>query len=200
MERRTLPQPVEARADDNGRSIAGYGAVFNVTTDLGWFRERIAPGAFRQSIADGDIRSLFNHDSALILGRTKSGTLRLNEDDTGLHYEVDLPDTQAGRDLIVSMDRGDIDGSSFMFIATRQEWDETDPDSPLRTILEAQLFEVGPVTFPAYEASEVHLRDARTALEEARAGNRSQHNAVQAAARIAARRAAMEQKIRGISR
>jgi uncharacterized protein len=202
-ERRSLLQPVEFRAEDDAGRIAGYGAVFNVITDIGgYFREQIAPGAFAKSIRSSDIRSLFNHDSALILGRTKSGTLRLSEDDTGLRYEVDLPDTSAGRDLRVSMDRGDIDGSSFMFRATRQEWDDSDPDSPLRTILEAELFEVGPVTFPAYEEAQVSLRDAQVVLadlENIRA-ERSQHNAVHAAARIAQRKALMEQKIRGIRR
>jgi HK97 family phage prohead protease len=196
MERRSLTEPVEFReADDGSKTIAGHAAVFNVETDIGgMFREKIAPGSFAKTIKANDIRSLFDHNSALILGRTKSKTLRLSEDENGLHYEVDLPDTQAGRDLRVSMDRGDIDGSSFAFRVTKQSWDESG-DIPLRTIQEVELFEVGPVTFPQYPEAEVALRslnDERSEREKA------EHNAAAARARIAARKAASEQKFRGI--
>lgn len=191
MERRALLEPIEIRAagEDGKRVVAGYGAVFNVETDIGgMFREKIAPGAFAKAIA-GDVRSLFDHNSALILGRTKSGTLRLKEDERGLHYEVDLPDTQAGRDLRVSMDRGDIDGSSFMFRVTRQSWDETGA-LPLRTIQEVELYEVGPVTFPQYPEAEVGLRS----LDSARSEMVKTHNATG----YLLRKARMEQKIRGL--
>jgi HK97 family phage prohead protease len=159
MERRSLTAPVEFRESDDGKKmVAGHAAVFNVITDIGgMFREKIAPGAFADTIDGGDIRSLFDHNSALILGRTKSKTLRLWEDESGLRYEVDLPDTQAGRDLRVSMDRGDIDGSSFAFRILKQSWDESG-DVPLRTIEKVELYEVGPVTFPAYPEAEVGLR------------------------------------------
>ena len=165
MERRALTEPVEFRAADDGKSmVAGLAAVFNVETDIGgMFREKIAPGAFAKAIK-GDIRSLFDHNTSAILGRTKSGTLRLWEDERGLNYEVDLPDTQVGRDLRVSMDRGDIDGSSFAFRVTKQEWDENG-EVPLRTIQQVELYEVGPVTFPQYPEAEVALRS----LEEVRA-------------------------------
>ena len=162
IERRSIV--TEVRADN--RKIAGYGAVFNVETDIdGMFREKIAPGAFSNSL-DGDVRSFFNHDSNNVLGRTSSGTLRLSEDSTGLKYEVDLPDTQIARDLQVSMDRGDVDGSSFAFTVTRERWDETG-DVPLRTIEEVNLYEVGPVTVPAYPDAKVALRS----LEESRKAN-----------------------------
>jgi HK97 family phage prohead protease len=168
MERRSLTQPVAYRdEEDGGKMIAGYAAVFNVETDIGgMFREQIAPGAFKKAITGGDIRSLFDHNTAMVLGRTKSGTLRLHEDDTGLHYEVDLPDTQAGRDLRVSMERGDVDGSSFAFRVTKQSWDES-RDIPLRTIEEVELYEVGPVTFPAYPEAEVGLRSLAEFRKEA---------------------------------
>lgn len=159
MERRSLTAPVEFREGDDGKKmVSGHAAVFNVITDIGgMFREKIAPGAFEETIKGGDIRSLFDHNSALILGRTKSKTLRLWEDEEGLRYEVDLPDTQVARDLRVSMDRGDIDGSSFAFRILRQNWDESG-DIPLRTIEKVELYEVGPVTFPAYPEAEVGLR------------------------------------------
>lgn len=194
MERRSLLEPVEARTDDAGQRIGGYGAVFNSETVIGGeFREKIAPGAFAKSIA-GDVRSFFNHNSALILGRTKSGTLRLKEDERGLSYEVDLPDTQAGRDLRVSMDRGDVDGSSFSFRVTRDTWEMGD-DLPLRTIQEVELYEVGPVTMPAYDDATVALRSLN---DERGKKELAERNAAAARARIAARQAEQEQKFRGI--
>lgn len=165
MERRSLLEPVEARADGESRKIGGYGAVFNAETVIGgMFREKIAPGAFANSLAD-DVRSFFNHDENNILGRTKAGTLRISEDERGLKYEVDLPDTQAGRDLAVSMERGDVDGSSFAFTVLRDSWDETG-DMPLRTLEEVRLFEVGPVTMPAYDDTTVGLRSLETFRKE----------------------------------
>jgi HK97 family phage prohead protease len=165
MERRTLSEPVEFRTDKSGKPmIAGYGAVFNSQTNIGdaWV-EDIAPGAFSETIKD-DVRSLFDHNSALILGRTKSKTLRIWEDDRGLRYEVDLPETQAGKDLQVSMDRGDVDGSSFAFTVTHDEWNH-DANPPRRTIHKVKLYEVGPVTFPAYPDAEVGLRSMQSSLE-----------------------------------
>jgi len=195
MERRSLTEPVEFRAAEDGtKRVAGYAAVFNVETDIGgMFRERIAPGAFSKALK-GDVRSLFDHNTALILGRTKSGTLRLSEDERGLRYEVDLPDTQAGRDLRVSMARGDIDGSSFAFRVLKQSWDESS-EPALRTIEEVELYEVGPVTFPQYPEAEVGLRSLNNERSER---EKAEHNAAQARARIAARKAEAEQKFRGI--
>lgn len=194
MERRSLLEPVEARTDEGGQKIGGYGAVFNSETVIGGeFREKIAPGAFAKSIA-ADVRSYFNHNSAMILGRTKSGTLRLKEDERGLSYEVDLPDTQAGRDLRVSMARGDVDGSSFAFRVTRDNW-EMGEGLPLRTIQEVELYEVGPVTDPAYQDASAALRSLN---EEQGKRELAERNAAAAKARIAARKAESEQKFRGI--
>lgn len=193
-ETRALSAPVEVRATDSGRMVVGHAVNFNSETVIaGLFREKFAPGAFAKSIAEGDIRALFNHNTSLLLGRTKSGTLRVSEDDQGLHYEVDLPDTQAGRDLSVSMDRGDIDGSSFGFRSIKEEWDESG-DLPLRTIIEAELFEVSPVTFPAYPDTSIALRS----LTEARKDT-GRRNSEAAQRRIAARRAETEMRLRGIS-
>jgi HK97 family phage prohead protease len=200
MERRALNQRVEFRAADDGagQKAVGYAAIFNTETPIGsWFREKIAPGAFANAIKSDDVRALFNHDSNLVLGRNKAGTLRLEEDDKGLRYEIDLPDTQVGRDVAVSLDRGDVDGSSFAFRATREEWDETG-EIPLRTVLEAELYDVGPVTYPAYEDSEASVRDALTARDQAKRESEARHNSSHAVSRIAARRARAEQKFRGI--
>jgi uncharacterized protein len=160
MERRALTTKIEVRSEEKGRQIGGYAAVFNSLTDMsgygGYFREQISPGAFSKAVS-GDVRALFDHDPAHVLGRTKAGTLRLTEDDHGLAVEIDLPDTQTARDLTASMERGDIDGMSFGFRVTKQSWDETQ-DPPIRTIQEVELLEVSVVTFPAYTDTEVALR------------------------------------------
>lgn len=192
LERRALSAPLEVR--DDGQTIAGYAAVFNSETDIGgMFREKIAPGAFSPSLG-ADVRALWNHDTNHVLGRTKAGTLRLSEDDRGLAVEIDLPDTQAARDLRENMRLGNVDGMSFGFRVTKQEWDETG-DVPVRTIEEVELFEVSAVTFPAYEDTEIALRslDADRAERE-----RKEQNAAHAKARIAERKAKAEQKFRGI--
>lgn len=199
MERRKIETPVEIRAVGEARTVAGYGAVFNSETVIGGaFREIIMPGAFARTL-NGDVFSFFNHDQSSVLGRTKSGTLRLAEDSQGLRYEVDLPDTTAGRDLRVSMDRGDIDGSSFMFDVPKggDEWDFSG-DMPLRTIREANLYEVGPVTMPAYSDATAGLRSLEASRKEANELERAKRNAEQARARIAARQAESEQKFRRI--
>lgn len=157
-------------AADGVRPIAGHAAVFNSDTVIaGLFVERIAPGAFTKAIGRDDVRALFNHDDNFVLGRTTAGTLRLSEDDRGLAYEADPPDTTWARDLVVSIDRGDINQSSFGFLPVRQEWDESG-DLPIRTILEVQLFDVSPVTFPAYDDTDVGVRAAEVLVEARAAG------------------------------
>jgi HK97 family phage prohead protease len=96
MERRSLTTPPELRAGDNGKTIAGYAAIFNDVADIGGsFREIIAPGAFKDTLS-GDIRALVDHDSGRVIGRSKSGTLRLSEDDKGLAVEIDFPTPPTG--------------------------------------------------------------------------------------------------------
>jgi hypothetical protein len=194
MERRALVATPEIRAGDKGKTIAGYAALFNSAADIGgMFREIIAPGAFAETLK-GDIRALIDHDSGRVIGRTAAGTLRLKEDPKGLAAEIDLPDTSDGRDLAVSLERGDISGMSFGFRVTHDEWDESS-NPPTRTIHKVDLFEVSAVAFPAYEDTELALRslnDERSKREIA------ERNASAARARIAARKAESEQKFRGI--
>lgn len=165
-----------------GAIITGAGIVFNKETVIGgryWgFREIIAPGAFSKSITEEDQRSFFNHDPNLILGRRSSGTLRVVEDEAGVHYEVDAPDTSYSKDLQVSLERKDVTGSSFIFRTIKEEWTEPAEDSdemPLRRVLEAELYELGPVTFPAYEDStaSVGARSKSEALHEKRTAQRA---------------------------
>lgn len=129
--------------------IHGYAALFDEAYDVGWFMERIKPGAFAESLKDGDdIRALFNHDPNMVLGRSGAGTLRLGEDKKGLWYEIDAPDTQVGRDLVESIRRGDITQSSFAFETIEDEWHTNDGEEE-RILVRAKLWDVSPVTFPA---------------------------------------------------
>ncbi|MCP3669090.1 MAG: HK97 family phage prohead protease [Gammaproteobacteria bacterium] len=149
---------IESRSEDDKTVVRGHAAVFNKRSEnLGGFQEIIEPGAFDDVMGD-DVRALFNHDANLILGRSKSGTLDLSVDETGLAYEIDMPDTQAARDLLVSMGRGDVDQSSFAFTVKDDEWEEKDGQY-IRTIKKAdRLFDVSPVTYPAYPDADAGLR------------------------------------------
>lgn len=163
IERRVIPidkiGALEMRAaDDKGvRTIVGHAAVFDVWTEIWGFEERVRPGAFTQSVKEDDIRGLFNHNPDHVLGRNTSKTLRLKEDKVGLAFEIDLPDTQTARDLATLIERGDVTGCSFGFMTRKVEWDESGK-VPRRSIMDAQLFDVGPVTFPAYPETDVEAR------------------------------------------
>lgn len=163
-ERRTISTDLQIRADsDNGAVIGGHSPVWNrFSQNLGGFVEQVAPGATAKTIAEADIRGLLNHDPSLLLGRNRSGTMRLTEDTIGLDFEIDVPDTTVGRDLVVSARRGDITGSSFSFrvVGDGQTWGFTPDDFPLRTLTEIKLYDTGPVTFPAYLDADAGLRSA----------------------------------------
>lgn len=158
---------IETRAD-GGKIIVGYGAVFYRGDDAGteyriWsdMVERINPGAFTRALSEGqDVRGLFNHDSGRILGRTASGTMRLSVDAIGLKYEIDLPDTQEARDLATLIARGDITGSSFAFGANKTQWEDREDGLSIRTLMDVDLYDVGPVTYPAYESTSAAVRSA----------------------------------------
>lgn len=201
FEKRGSGLGVETRADDDKRTLIGYAAVFNSDTTIGdFFIERIAPGAFDKAIV-GDVRALVDHDTGRVIGRTKAGTLRLAVDERGLKAEIDVPDTADGRDLWTLVERGDISGMSFGFRVTKQEWDETG-DLPVRTIMEVELYEVSAVAFPAYDDTSIGVRALEAARDEARKADderaKKAADAAAAARRVAEKRAAMEQKIRGI--
>ena len=169
IERRFHVGKVELREGEAGKpaTIRGYAAKFNANSEnLGGFVEIIAPGAFDDVLGD-DVRALFNHDANLILGRTKSGTCKIGVDATGLWYEITPPDTNTARDLMVSLKRGDVDQSSFAFSVSRdgQTWDET-TGTLTRTVLKvAKLYDVSPVTYPAYPDTEASARTLESARE-----------------------------------
>lgn len=164
--------PAEIRADDDGTiRVSGHAAVFNQEADIGgWFRELILPGAFSEAIGRDDVVFLVNHEG-LPLARTRSGTLELAEDDIGLRMASDLdaddPDVKA---IVPKMKRGDLDKMSFAFRVVKQEWDETD-DPPLRTIIQADLFDVSIVTNPAYDGTDIGLRSLEAHRKDVRRKN-----------------------------
>lgn len=152
----------ESKEGEGLPEILGYAALFNVATDLGYGTESIAQGAFSESLQRGDdVRALFNHDPNLILGRTKAGTLALNEDLKGLKVRILPPDTTLGKDLVKSIERGDISQMSFGFYIDAEEISYSDNGNPHFTIVRASLFDVSPVTFPAYEETEVEVSSMR---------------------------------------
>jgi len=138
-----------------GRRIEGYAATFNAEAAFGRFRERIAPGAFRSALA-GDVLAMLDHDPGKVLGRTRSGTLRLTEDSRGLAFSLDLPDTQAGRDVLALAERGDLGGMSFGFTVPKggESW-----QGETRTLRTVDLKEISVVqAWPAYPDTEIALR------------------------------------------
>ncbi len=162
IERRAY-QPVEIRVDDgdSGPRIVGHAAVFNELSEpLGHFfqfRERIEPGAFKETIERDDIRALWNHNPDWVLGRNRAGTLTLREDDRGLAVEILPPATQWARDLLVSIRRGDVNQMSFGFQVLDDEW-RTENGEQVRTLRRVRLFDVSVVTFPAYPQTDAQVR------------------------------------------
>ena len=161
LERRVTAGPVELRIEGEQRSLIGYAAVFNQEAVIGeFFRELIEPGAFDEALTTDDVRALFNHDPSLILGRNTAKTLRLSSDATGLRYEIDPPATSYAADLVVSVQRGDVSQSSFAFRVLEETWvNKTEATGlPLRRIRRVSLYDVSPVTYPAYEGTSVSAR------------------------------------------
>jgi HK97 family phage prohead protease len=154
-----------AAASDDDKKIRGYAALFNVETELyPGVREKIAPGAFRNALAKSDIRLLLNHDPNHVLGRNKAKTLTVFEDEKGLPFEANLPDSRG--DVLESIKRGDIDQCSFGFKIKSQQWDDLEDGSVMRTITEvAELFDVSVVTYAQYPETVVS-HDAKEVYEK----------------------------------
>lgn len=158
---RSIPVAFETREDDENRSIEGYFAVFDSVYDIApGMSESIAPGAFSNTIA-GDIRALVNHDTSLVLGRTKAGTLVLREDSHGLWGHIDInPNDVSAMDLYARVKRGDVDQCSFGFDIRSQDTDIREDGSVHWTLKEVELYEVSCCTFPAYEETNISARAA----------------------------------------
>jgi HK97 family phage prohead protease len=178
FETRALPQALDVREeDDETISVSGYAAVFGEETNIGgMFTEVIERGAFASALErQDDVVFLINHDG-LPLARTRSGTLRLTEDERGLFVETELDrDDPDVRSIVPKMKRGDLDKMSFAFVPTRQEWDDSG-DLPKRTIQDLQLYDVAIVTTPAYEGTDIGLRSLEA--------HRASETKVQAARRL----------------
>ena len=159
------PAELELRAADDQADgskapvIIGYASVFDsLSEDLGGFREIVKPGAFTRTLREGaDVRALVDHDPSRVLGRAKAGTLRMSVNAKGLRVEIDPPDTTAGRDILTSIKRGDVDGMSFAFRTVLDEWRMEGP-VVIRELLDVDLVDASVVTYPAYPATEVGLR------------------------------------------
>lgn len=149
------------REEGEPAKIIGYAVRWDQLSKpiFGYFQEKFARGAFAASLVNPDVYASWQHDSREVLGRTPN-TLLLTEDELGLRYEITPPSWAEKH--IETIERGDVRGSSFIFRAVPggEEWDESNPDMPIRTIREAELFEVSPVTTPAYPQSSVGIRSA----------------------------------------
>lgn len=173
IERRIFKvQEFRVKKNDAGENILeGYSAVFDSPSeDMGWgdfeIREFIAPGAFTKALKNSDCRALFNHDPNFVLGRESAGTLELKQDEHGLKSTILLPDTSVARDLSVSVERGDIKEQSFAFVVAKDQWEEDrEAKTAKRTIFEiGELFDISPVTYPAYPNTDI----AKRSLEQFR--------------------------------
>lgn len=183
MERRTYTAELRIEPPSIGKrtpTIRGYAAKFNTLSELMpmkdvdgktvYFREQLMPGCFATAIPVSDVRSLFNHDVNLIMGRTLAGTLRIKEDDVGLAFENDPPDTTYSRDLQISMQRGDITNCSFGFnvAAKGDSWerDSANPGQFIRSIHTiSRLYDASPVTYPAYVDTSCALRSMHEQID-----------------------------------
>lgn len=174
IERRFHTAEIRLEEVDGQRRIVGYAGVFNqLSEDFGGFREIIEPGAFSSALERGDdVRALINHDVNMILGRTSNSTLNLKQDDHGLRYEIIPPDTSYARDLLTSLDRGDIDQSSFGFRVSidGDRWDMINGRT-IRTLIDfKRLYDISPVTFPAYPVTSAEARAMAVELKQQTAG------------------------------
>jgi uncharacterized protein len=159
IEHRAFKAEIRSTRGAANPQLTGYAALFNTVTDLGSFREQIAPAAFDRALREKhDVRFLMNHDPSLVLGRSKSGTLALSRDTKGLKFACDAPTTQLGRDVHTLVERGDLDQMSFGFIVT-DESHSCDADGRcLRTIKDVDLKDISVVTYPAYEGTSCEAR------------------------------------------
>ena len=159
----------EIRANESKMRLVGHAAVFNqLSEELFGFREMIRPGAFAETIKRADVRALWNHDPNFPLARTTNKTLRLEEDNVGLAMEADLVNASYARDLVKSIERGDVDQMSFGFIVLPdgEVWSMQD-GGYVRELINVELFDVSPVTYAAYPQTDIEAerRELRSRFE-----------------------------------
>jgi len=172
IERRVWATDIEVRQAEEGESrvLEGYASIFNRDSeDFGGFVEQIKPGAFDGVLERSDVRALINHDSNQLLARSASGTLNLIVDDKGLKYSFEVPNTSYGNDLLEMVRRGDLTQSSFGFSLSSEgyEWEKREDGTRVRSITKIdKLFDVSPVTYPAYPDTEIAKRSFKKLIEE----------------------------------
>ena len=153
--------------EDGQEVVIGYGSIWNSRSEnLGGFYEYISPDAISQETIDkSDVRALINHDPNLVLARSTAGNLSLSVDEKGLRYEFSIPETSYGKDLAINMKNGNINQSSFAFTVGADEWSTDEDGNDIRTITSIEkLYDVSPVTYPAYSQAESDLVVAQRAL------------------------------------
>ena len=189
-----------AESEGGGSVIEGHAAVFDSWSEtLGGifpFKEIVRKGAFNESIGKDDIRALFNHDPNYVLGRNRAGTLELVEDEIGLRVRITPPETSWAKDIQTSIKRGDITQMSIGFIVEEDKWSTRD-GMDVREIRKVQLFDVSPVTFPAYTATDVGVR-AMQEYDGYKAEQRSQQEGANKAAESAAKKAKEQARLKNL--
>lgn len=160
---------IEIRQEENEPlTLVGYAAIFNSPTEISTgFIEEIMPGAFTKVISENqDVRALIDHESGLkTIGRTTNGTLKLEQDNLGLKYTITLPQTTAGKDIYELVKRKDITGSSFAFSVEEDDWNEINDNIHRKIISIDKLYDISPVTYPAYEDTTVSVRNKITEIK-----------------------------------
>jgi HK97 family phage prohead protease len=148
------------KAADGKETLSGYAVKWDQLSKpiRGMFREKVASGAFTNSLKENNIRGLWNHNSDFVLGSTGAGTMRCQEDKSGLAFEIDLGNQSFARDAAITISRGDVVNMSFGFNVKKQSWNESDSQNVVRTLEEVDLQEISPCTFPAYPQSSVAIR------------------------------------------
>lgn len=144
----------DATTEQAGQVIRGYAALYDVPTNVaGYYIERIAPGAFSETIANNDVLALISHDWGRVIGRQSAGTLRLKDTPLGLHFELDADlTTPSGQEIFGNVRRRDVKGCSFGFYVLREDWDDSGDDL-VRTIQEIDLLEISILSRPQYETT-----------------------------------------------
>jgi HK97 family phage prohead protease len=181
--RYVVAQELRATGSQQNPKIEGYAATFAGIADLGAFREKIAPGAFKRTLASGrDVVCLYNHNNDMLLGRKSAGTLTLAEDSKGLRFSCDLPDTSIARDVYANLRAGNLKECSFGFFVDGEDgedWAQDSDGSMIRTLRDVSLFDVSVVTFPAYSNTEAAARNIVAPHVEARMASLTQAQATE---------------------
>ena len=159
-------------ADGEKRTLEGYASIYGVSYDLGRFDEVVEAGAFSRALSEEqDVRALIDHDPARIIGRTKNGTLEMQEDNKGLFTRIHLPDTQEARDLATLVELGTLDAMSFGFTVKGDRWEKNEGRNT-RYISDVDIFDISVVAFPASPTTSVALRSMEAAEAELDADQR----------------------------